>query len=126
MLALDSRNCFCLLLKNTHRCHAGEHKQFFRMITGCFNLSDIQISENAHYIVVIIQKNRWILYIIHTGTEAGDPNVEEVRVWDPVNGLHLPLLPAPRAALAPYGRLPAAADEQRRLADAAGHSGLST
>jgi hypothetical protein len=33
--------------------------------------------------------------------------------------------PAHRAALAPYGRLPAAA-EQRRLADDAGHGRLST
>lgn len=39
-------------------------------------------------------------YIIHAGTEAGDPNAEEVLVWDgimgwdPVTCLHLPLLPA--------------------------------
>jgi hypothetical protein len=70
------------------------------------------------------EEQRWILNIIHTGAEAGDPDVEEVRVRDPVTGLHPPLLPAPGAALAPHGRLPAAAEQRRVVADA-GHGGLS-
>jgi hypothetical protein len=58
-----------------------------------------------------------------TGTEAGDPDVEERRVGYPVAGLDLPLLPAPGAALVPR-RLPIA--QQRRVAAAvAGHDDIS-
>lgn len=48
----------------------------------------------------------------HTGTQARDPNEEEVRVGYPAVRLHLPLLPAPGAALMVH--LPEA--EQWRLA----------
>lgn len=53
---------------------------------------------------------------IRTGTEAGDPDIEELHVRYPVTGLHLSLLPAPGAAVAP--RRHAVADEQRRSAGA--------
>jgi hypothetical protein len=53
----------------------------------------------------------------HTGTQACDPNVEEIGVRYPVIGLHLPLLPAPGAAFMVH--LPGA--QQWRLLAASGH-----
>lgn len=69
-------------------------------------------------------KKRSTTTTTHTGAEAGDPDVEEVRVRYPVSRLHPPLLAAPGAALAPRRRHPVVADEQRRAPDAAGHGRL--